>query len=83
MPLFLEEASHGALDLEWSDAKDLLEQILLPGTASHLIYRHEWRTGDVVLWDNRCTLHSATALVPGPQLMYQAFLRTKTLMGRL
>jgi putative 2-oxoglutarate oxygenase len=23
-------------------------------------YRHRWRAGDAVLWDNRCTQHSAT-----------------------
>lgn len=23
-------------------------------------YRHVWRVGDALLWDNRCTLHSAT-----------------------
>jgi alpha-ketoglutarate-dependent taurine dioxygenase len=24
------------------------------------IYRHEWRVGDAILWDNRCTQHCAT-----------------------
>jgi alpha-ketoglutarate-dependent taurine dioxygenase len=24
------------------------------------VYTHEWRTGDLVFWDNRCALHSAT-----------------------
>ncbi|HEY7302341.1 MAG TPA: TauD/TfdA family dioxygenase [Xanthobacteraceae bacterium] len=24
------------------------------------IYRHQWRVGDLVLWDNRCTLHART-----------------------
>jgi alpha-ketoglutarate-dependent 2,4-dichlorophenoxyacetate dioxygenase len=21
------------------------------------VYRHEWRVGDLVMWDNRCTIH--------------------------
>ena len=25
------------------------------------VYRHRWRTGDAVLWDNRCAQHCATA----------------------
>ena len=24
------------------------------------IYRHQWRNGDLVMWDNRCLLHTAT-----------------------
>ena len=23
------------------------------------VYRHRWRDGDLVIWDNRCTLHRA------------------------
>ena len=23
------------------------------------VYRHHWRPGDVVMWDNRCALHYA------------------------
>ena len=30
--------------------------------ASHtrFVYTHEWQNGDLVVWDNRCTLHTAT-----------------------
>ncbi|HKT20550.1 MAG TPA: TauD/TfdA family dioxygenase, partial [Stellaceae bacterium] len=28
------------------------------------IYRHVWRPGDVILWDNRCTLHARTDFSP-------------------
>ena len=27
-------------------------------------YRHKWQKGDIVLWDNRCTVHSAAAGFP-------------------
>jgi len=27
-------------------------------------YRHKWRVGDVVIWDNRCSIHSATGGYP-------------------
>ena len=42
------EASHAFSD-------DLMEQVMQPD----IIYRHEWRTGDITLWDNRCVLHLA------------------------
>jgi taurine dioxygenase len=27
-------------------------------------YRHQWQVGDIVIWDNRCALHSATGGYP-------------------
>ena len=38
---------------------------LLNGLVEHLsqpqfVYRHKWRKHDLVMWDNRCTLHAAT-----------------------
>ena len=29
-------------------------------TQSASVYRHAWRPGDLVIWDNRCTMHRAT-----------------------
>jgi alpha-ketoglutarate-dependent 2,4-dichlorophenoxyacetate dioxygenase len=29
-------------------------------TQPRFIYTHQWRPGDLVIWDNRCTLHRAT-----------------------
>ena len=38
-----------------SDA--LLDEIWTHATAKQLVWTHEWRVGDLVLWDNRCTMH--------------------------
>jgi alpha-ketoglutarate-dependent taurine dioxygenase len=27
---------------------------------NQFIYAHRWRAGDLILWDNRCTLHART-----------------------
>ncbi|CAK8991056.1 unnamed protein product [Durusdinium trenchii] len=77
MPVFLESGEGMTVE----EARDSLEQVLLPGTSRLAAYVHEWSPGDFVLWDNRSTLHSATEVTDAPQLMYQAFLRTKTPMG--
>ncbi len=29
-------------------------------TQPQFVYTHKWRAGDLVIWDNRCTLHRAT-----------------------
>lgn len=44
------------------DAKQsaaLLEQLYAHCTRPEFTCRHRWRAGDVVVWDNRCTLHYA------------------------
>ena len=28
-------------------------------TRSAFLYRHQWRKNDIVVWDNRCTMHQA------------------------
>jgi alpha-ketoglutarate-dependent taurine dioxygenase len=29
-------------------------------TQPEFVHRHEWQSGDLILWDNRCTMHRAT-----------------------
>jgi taurine dioxygenase len=43
------------LPREKSDA--LLENLWRHATAPALTWRHEWRAGDLVMWDNRCAMH--------------------------
>ena len=38
----------------------LLRELRHFATMPRFVYAHEWRTGDLVFWDNRCSLHSAT-----------------------
>lgn len=35
----------------------LLAELLEHATQREFVYRHRWRTGDLVMWDNRTTLH--------------------------
>ena len=35
-----------------------------PSTQTKYQYRHVWRQGDIVIWDNRCTMHKANADYP-------------------
>ena len=42
---------------------------LLDALTAHAIqpqfqYWHQWRRGDIVVWDNRCTMHKANADYP-------------------
>lgn len=46
---------------------------LLYGHATHerFVYRHRWQAGDLVLWDNRCTMHIALADFAGHRRMHR------------
>jgi len=47
------------------DAKglELVEELYRHATQERYIYRHEWHRWDLVIWDNRCTMHAATPLL--------------------
>jgi putative 2-oxoglutarate oxygenase len=42
------------------EATDLIGYLQRFATRPEFVYRHRWRVGDAVLWDNRCTQHCAT-----------------------
>jgi taurine dioxygenase len=46
------------LDVE--EGFDLLDDLLKFATQQKFQYVHKWRQGDVIIWDNRCTLHAAS-----------------------
>jgi taurine dioxygenase len=53
-------ASH-ILGLPEEEGWALLDELLEHTTKPQFVYTHRWRTGDLVLWDNRCLLHRAVA----------------------
>jgi alpha-ketoglutarate-dependent 2,4-dichlorophenoxyacetate dioxygenase len=40
-----------------AEGRVLLADLLEHATQREFVYRHRWRAGDLVMWDNRCTLH--------------------------
>jgi taurine dioxygenase len=45
--------------MEDNDALKLIDELMRHATQKKYEYRHKWRAGDWVLWDNRCLLHQA------------------------
>lgn len=39
------------------EGRMFLADLIEHATQREFVYRHEWRSGDLVMWDNRCTLH--------------------------
>ena len=67
---------HYTLSFEgWTEAesKPLLDMLIAHATRHENIYRHHWQVGDVLMWDNRCTMHYAVRDYDDtmPRLMYR------------
>jgi taurine dioxygenase len=46
--------------LSTAESDDLLNFLFSHQEKPQFIYEHVWRKGDLILWDNRCTLHART-----------------------
>jgi taurine dioxygenase len=46
--------------MEEDESKELLDRLFDHVEQPQFIYEHKWRVGDLILWDNRCTLHART-----------------------
>jgi alpha-ketoglutarate-dependent taurine dioxygenase len=53
--------NHGSHVISWpeEEGRILLRWLEAFATRPDFVYSHQWRLGDLVLWDNRCTLHRA------------------------
>ena len=54
-------ASHASRIVEWPvpEGRLLLRDLIEHATQPAFVYRHQWRVGDLVIWDNRATMHRA------------------------
>jgi alpha-ketoglutarate-dependent 2,4-dichlorophenoxyacetate dioxygenase len=70
-------ASHvDGLPLE--EGRALLQALQAHVTQTEFCYRHDWREGDLVVWDNRCVLHRAT---PFDSVRYKRLMQRTTVSG--
>ena len=52
------------LGLELAESDALLDELWRHATQPQFTFRQQWRVGDVLVWDNRCTLHRRDAFDP-------------------
>jgi taurine dioxygenase len=45
--------------MAYSDSETLLDELVAHATQEKFQYRHKWHKNDIVIWDNRCTMHKA------------------------
>jgi alpha-ketoglutarate-dependent 2,4-dichlorophenoxyacetate dioxygenase len=52
-------ASHASHVIGWpvERGRALLKELIAFATQPQFVYQHRWTVGDLVIWDNRCTMH--------------------------
>jgi len=56
-------SAHASHIIGWpiADGRLLLLDLTAHATQPAFVYGHKWRVGDLVIWDNRCTMHRGRA----------------------
>jgi alpha-ketoglutarate-dependent 2,4-dichlorophenoxyacetate dioxygenase len=67
-------ASHASHIVGWPvpEGRVLLAELTEFATQREFVHRHSWQIGDLVIWDNRCTMHRVR---PYDELRYRRDLR--------
>ena len=47
-----------------AEGKKLIDDLTAFAEQPQFVYRHRWETDDVLMWDNRCTMHQVTPFDP-------------------
>ena len=52
-------ASHASHVIGWplAEGRALIEELIAFATQPQFVYQHRWTVGDLLMWDNRCTMH--------------------------
>ena len=55
--IYLASHAYAVEGMEPAEGKKLIDELMAAATAPDTSYLHQWRSGDVVMWDNRATMH--------------------------
>jgi alpha-ketoglutarate-dependent 2,4-dichlorophenoxyacetate dioxygenase len=71
--LYLASHAYAIEGMEQAAAQQLIAELMEAATAPEVSYTHQWQAGDVVMWDNRATMHRGR---PWPALEPRLMVRT-------
>jgi alpha-ketoglutarate-dependent 2,4-dichlorophenoxyacetate dioxygenase len=57
MSLYIASHAGAIRGMADAEAKQLLEELTTHATQRQFVYSHRWRVNDLVIWDDRCTMH--------------------------
>ncbi len=67
----------GVVGMPNPEGLDLIHRLVDFATQERFVHAHKWRVGDVLIWDNRCTLHRGTPfdLTKYQRLVYRTWVK--------
>ena len=75
--LFLASHAGQILGLTMAEGRLLIRELMEHATQREFVYTHNWRVGDLLIWDNRCTMHRVR---PFNEALYKRDMRRATVM---
>jgi alpha-ketoglutarate-dependent 2,4-dichlorophenoxyacetate dioxygenase len=55
--LYLASHAGRVFGMPEDEGRELIDQLVAQATQRQFLYTHRWRVHDLVIWDNRCTMH--------------------------
>lgn len=58
--LYLARHASHIVGMDQAEGARLLDELIEFATQPQFVHTHQWQVGDLLVWDNRCTMHRAT-----------------------
>jgi alpha-ketoglutarate-dependent taurine dioxygenase len=78
--LFISQHSPGVMGIPADQGRALMQDLIAHATQPMFVYRHVWRKGDLLIWDNRHTMHR---VIPYDYEMHTRIMHRTSVSGEL
>ena len=78
--LFLGDHAEYIVGMPYAEGRALIEELNALAVQPELTWAHRWTPGQLIVWDNRCLMHRATAYDPATQ---RRVVRRCTVLGEV
>ena len=65
--IYLGDHAESVVGMPYAEGRALIEELNALAVHADLTYEHRWKPRELILWDNRCVMHRATAYDPATQ----------------
>ena len=66
--LFLGDHAEYIVGMPYGEGRELIDELNRLAIHTDLTWAHRWTPGQLIVWDNRCTMHRATSYDPATQV---------------